>query len=183
MLGSSDYVNNIVLQNNENIAGMINLDMILRPQWDDVPAEPADLDITTDSSTECAAWANKFIQTAGNYVPSLIIDSGGINTSNFTASDQGPFISAGFPAFMASENTASEIWGGSNAYFHTAEDASDALANDPFSISGVTYDYTFAADVLRASAATLAIEAGIIPEPATLLLLGIGALVLRKKRT
>lgn len=182
MLGSSDYVNNSVLANNENIVGMINLDMILRPQWDDDLFEPADLDVTTNNSPEGLAWANTFIQAAGEYVPSLIIDSGGINTNNWTASDQGPFISAGFPAFMASENTAAEIWGGSNAYYHSAEDASDALANDLFSISGVTYDYAFAVDVLRASAATLAIEAGIIPEPATLLLLGLGGLMLRRKR-
>ena len=183
MLGSSDYVNNSVLANNENIIGMINLDMILRPQWDDDPCEPADLDVTTNNSAEGLAWANIFIQAAGDYVPSLIIDSGGINTNNWTASDQGPFISAGFPAFMASENIAAEIWGGSNAYYHSAEDASDALANDLLSISGVTYDYAFAVDVLRASAATLAIEAGIIPEPATILLLGLGAFVLRRKRS
>lgn len=182
MLGSTDYVNNVVLANNENIVGMINLDMILRPGWDDDPCEPADLDITTDNSAYGQAWANKFIAAAGEYAPSLLIDSGGINTANFTASDQGSFITAGFAALMASENIATEIWGGSNAYYHSAEDASDALANDPGSLSGVTYDYAFATDVLRASAATLAIEAGIIPEPATLILLGLGGLVLRRKR-
>ena len=83
---------------------------------------------------------------------------------------------------LAAENTAGEIWGGSNAYYHSGEDASDGLANDPFSPSGVLYDYGFAADVVRATVATLAIEAGLVPEPGTMLLVGLGALILRRIR-
>ncbi len=175
MLGSKDYVTNSVVANNETIAGMISLDMILRPAWDDDPSESIDLDITTTDSTECLQWANTFIQAAADYVPSLVIDIDGINTSNWYASDQGPFISAGYPALLASENTANEIWGNSNSYYHSSEDASNALA-------GVTYDYLFATDVLRASAATLALQAGIIPEPATIILLALGITALRKRK-
>ena len=78
------------------------------------------------------------------------------------------------------ENTAFEIWGGSNAYYHSSQDASDGLANNLLNPSGVTYDYLFATDIVRASVATLAQEAQIIPEPATILLLVFGGLILRK---
>lgn len=181
MKGSQDYVNKVVIANNENIAGMINLDMILRPGWDDDPTEPEDLDIGTMNTAFCFDWANTFITAAYTYVPSLYIDSGTPYTDYWYAGDQGPFIEAGFPALMVMENTAGEIWSGSNAYYHSPEDASDGLANDPFSPSGVTYDYTFATDVVRMTVATLAEEAGFIPEPAALLLLSIGALFLRRR--
>ena len=181
MKGSQDYVDNVVTVNNENIAGMINLDMILRPGWDDDPTEPEDLDIGTANTALCLDWANTFITSAHTYVPSLYFDSSTPNTDYWHAGDQGPFIEAGFPAFMVAENTVGEIWSGSNAYYHSPEDASNGLANDPFSPSGVTYDYAFATDVVRTTVATLAGEAVFIPEPAALLLLGIGALFLRRR--
>lgn len=181
MKGSQDYVDNIATANNENIVGMINLDMILRPAWDNEPTEPADLDITTSGTALCLEWADTFISAANTYAPSLFFDSGTPNTQYWYASDQAPFIEAGFAAFMVSENTAGEIWSGSNAYYHSSEDASDGLANDPFSPSSVIYDYVFATDIVRTTVATLALQAVVIPEPATLLLLGIGALLLRRR--
>lgn len=181
MLGSQDYVDNVITVNNENIAGMINLDMILRPAWDDDPTQPEDLDLGTQNTPLCLDWANSFITAAHNYVPSLNIDSSTPFTQNWYAGDQGPFIEAGFAAVMVIENTTGEIWSGSNAYYHSPEDASDGLANDPFSLSGVTYDYVFATDVIRTTVAMLAEEAIVIPEPTTLLLLGIGTLFLRRK--
>jgi hypothetical protein len=63
---------------------------------------------------------------------------------------------------MAIENTVPEIWSGANAYYHAPQDASDALANDPASPSGVTYDYGFATDVVKATVATIALEARLI---------------------
>lgn len=181
MLGSQDYIDNVIMVKDENIAGMINLDMILRPAWDDDPTQPEDLDLGTQNTPLCLDWANSFITAAHNYVPSLNIDSSTPFTENWYACDQGPFIEAGFAALMVIENTIGEIWSGSNAYYHSPEDASDGLANDPFSLSGVTYDYVFATDVIRATVATLATEAIVIPEPTTLLLLGIGTLFLRRK--
>jgi type II secretory pathway pseudopilin PulG len=181
MLGSQDYVDNVITVNDENIAGMINLDMILRPAWDDDPTQPEDLDLGTQNTPLCLDWVNSFITAAHTYVPSLNIDSSTPFTQNWNAGDQGPFIEAGFAALMVIENTIGEIWSGSNAYYHSPEDASDGLANDPFSLSGVTYDYVFATDVIRATIATLAEEAVVIPEPSALLLLGIGALFLRRK--
>ena len=180
MKGSHDYVGSIVAAN-ENIVGMINLDMILRPAWDEDPTEPVDLDITTSNTALCLEWADTFISAANTYAPSLYFDSYTPNTQYWYASDQAPFIEAGFAAFMVSENTAGEIWSGSNAYYHSSEDASDGLANDPFSPSGVIYDYVFATDVVRTTVATLGLQAVVIPEPATLLLLGIGALLLRRR--
>ncbi len=125
MKGSQDYVDNIVTAKNENIVGMINLDMILRPAWDDQPDEPVDLDITTSDTALCIEWANTFISAANTYAPSLFFDSGTPNTEYWYASDQAPFIEAGFAALMVSENTAGEIWSGSNAYYHSTEDASN----------------------------------------------------------
>ena len=181
MLGSQDYVDNVITVNNENIAGMINLDMILRPAWDNDPTHPEDLDLGTQNTPLCLDWTNTFISAAHTYVPSLNIDSSTPFTDYWYAGDQGPFIEAGFAAFMVAENTVGETWSGSNAYYHSPEDASDGLANDPFSLSGVTYDYVFATDVIRATIATLAEEAIVIPEPASLSLLVIGILFLRRK--
>ncbi|HEG44697.1 MAG TPA: M28 family peptidase, partial [Phycisphaerales bacterium] len=181
MKGSQDYVDNVITPNNEMIMGMINLDMILRPGWDGEPDQPYDLDIITKDSPECLDWADAFITAAGTYAPSLELDSRAPDTSYWSASDQEPFISAGFPALFAAENTANEIWGGSNDYYHQFSDASDGLANDPFNLSGITYDYAFATDVVRTAVATLATEAIIVPEPTSLLLLAIGTVMLRRK--
>ena len=181
MLGSQDYVDNVITANNENIAGMINLDMILRPAWDNDPTHPEDLDLGTQNTPLCLDWANTFITAAHTYVPSLNIDSSTPFTDYWYAGDQGPFIEAGFAALVAAENTVGETWSGSNAYYHSPEDASNGLANDPFSPSGVTYNYVFATDVVRATIATLADEAVVIPEPTALLLLGFGALFLRRR--
>ena len=181
MKGSQDYVDNVVTVNNEEIAGMLNLDMILRPAWDNDPTQPEDLDLGTANTELCLEWANTFITAAHTYVPSLYFDSSTPGTDYWYAGDQGPFIEAGFAALMVIENTAGEVWSGSNAYYHLPGDASDGLANDPFSPSGVTYDYAFATDVVRTTVATLTQEAVFIPEPAAILLLGIGALFLRRR--
>ena len=181
MRGSQDYVDNVVTANNENIAGMINLDMILRPAWDDDPAQFEDLDLGTANTALCLDWANTFITAAHTYAPSLYIDSSTPFTDYWYAGDQAPFIEAGFPAFVAEENTTGEIWSGSNAYYHLSEDAADGLANNPLSPSGVTYDYVFATDVVRTTVAMLAQEAVFVPESATLLLLGVGVLFLRRR--
>jgi Zn-dependent M28 family amino/carboxypeptidase len=173
--GSADYVENVVIAAAENVRGVINLDMILRPAWDNDPAEPEDLDLATGSAAACQEWANAFISAAADYAPSLAIDPSSPYVGG--ASDHWPFVNAGFPAFLAIENAATEIWGGANAYYHTAEDASDRAA-------GAAYDYAFAADVIRAASGFLALEAAIIvPEPASLAVLLIcGAVCLGWRR-
>jgi len=163
MLGSEDYVVAALWPSDANVIGVINLDMILRPAWDSDPEATIDLDIATGDSPLCLAWVNTFVETAAIYAPALVIDADSPNTTYWYASDQGPFISGGYAAFMLSEGTATEIWSGSNAYYHSADDASDALANNSTSPSGVTYDYAFATDVVRATVATLATQVGLVP--------------------
>jgi hypothetical protein len=162
MKGSQNYVDTVVVPNNEDIAGVINLDMILRPGFDSAPHEPPDVDIETGDAPLFFDWVDIFVEAAATYAPNLVIDPTSPTTEYWYASDQGPFIGAGYPALLAIENTADEVWGGSNRYYHRAGDASDAPANDPFSPSGVTYDYGFAADIVRATVATIAQEAEIV---------------------
>ena len=183
MKGSQDYVDNVIKPNSETILGMINLDMILRPGWDGEPSEPYDLDIITKDSPECLDWADAFITAAETYAPSLEFDSRAPDTSYWIAGDHEPFISGGYPALLAAENTANEIWGGSNAYYHQFSDASDGLANDPFNSSGIIYDYGFATDIVRTAVATLATEALLIPEPTSILLLAFGGLLIRRRKS
>jgi hypothetical protein len=158
MKGSQEYVD--ALPQDANILGVINLDMILRPAWDSHPQEAVDLEVESLPTPACMAWVNTFVDIAATYTPSLVIDPDSHYPADWDAGDHGPFISAGYPALLAIENSAEEIWWArSNAYYHTAEDASDALANDPHSPSGVTYDYVFATEVVKATVATLAQQA------------------------
>jgi len=162
MRGSQEYVN--ALPKDAHIVGVINLDMILRPAWDSDANEPEDLEVETLEVPFCAAWVQTFVAAAATHVPSLLIDPNSHYSAVWGAGDQGPFITAGYAAFGALENTTEEIWsGGSNAYYHSAHDASNALANNPLSPSGVTYDYDFAVNVVKATVATLALQAVLIP--------------------
>ncbi len=163
MWGSQDYVDKVVVANRENVLGVINLDMILRPAWDSNPRKPIDLELETGPSAYQFAWVNVFKKAAATYTPLLPIDPAAPFTTYWDAGDQGPFIAAGYPTVLAIDNGAMEIWSGqANAYYHTSQDASDKLANDSASPSGVTYDYDFATDVVRATVATLAGQAGIV---------------------
>jgi hypothetical protein len=169
MLGSQDYVDQVVLPGKERIMGVLNLDMIIRPGWDSNPLAPVDLDIETSSNKACTAWARVFMDVVAAYVPTLKVDPTSPNGFYWDAGDQGPFISANsdYPALMIAENTASEIWWyGCNAYYHQPADADDAAANNPLSPSGITYDYGFATDVVRATIATIAKEAAVKAKPA-----------------
>jgi len=168
MLGSWDYVRNVVKANNQNVVGVLNLDMILRPGWDGDPNAVIDLDISTRMERpNCAAWADTFRAAAGTYAPSLPIDPvthGDGDYNEWYAGDQGPFMSDGYdyPGLMVAENTAHEIWSGeANYYYHQYDDASDRAA-------GALYDYGFATDVVRASVGMIALAAQLASIPGDL---------------
>jgi hypothetical protein len=62
------------------------------------------------------------------------------------------------------ENSLPDFWDANKPY-HTFEDASDRLANDSGSPSGVIYDFAFATEVTRTVVALTAQEAKLVPEP------------------
>lgn len=162
LAGSKDYVENHVVLNGENIAGMINLDMILRPGSDVEPDNVIDVEVEALFEHEpSVAWARAFQQAAADFVPQLVVNDTIIDTES--TSDNDSFRNASFPAILVIENSLPDFWE-ANEYYHTSEDASNGLANDPNSPSGVTYDYAFATDVVRAVVALVAREAGLMPE-------------------
>jgi len=140
----------------DRIVGMLNLDMIAYTAG----LANADLEVMGDQ------WlVERFIQDAALYVPALPTQAW---YGDYYGSDHYHFSSyrnTGFSSLFAIEDTASEIWGGTNPYYHKTTDTADRL------------DYGFAYQVTQATAATLAGLAGImgVPEPpvAALLLAGL----------
>jgi len=157
LAGSKDYVDNHVIPAAENIVGMINLDMILRPGSDVNPDTVIDAEVEAKfDHPPSVDWARALQQAAADYVPSLVVNDTIIDTES--SSDNDSFRDAGFPAILFIENSLPDFWD-ANEHYHTAEDASDRLANDSSSTSGVTYDYAFATDLTRAAVALLALKA------------------------
>jgi len=162
--GSADYVENHVIPNSENIVGMINLDAILRPGSDAMPDRPIDVEIECNGPLP---WVRSFAQAMADYVPSLVL--GDIWDYAESSSDNDSFQNAGFPAFLVIENSDGDWYPPNpvaNPYIHHFEDATDRLANDPNSDSGVTYDFDFATDIVRACTALLAQEAKLVSRTA-----------------
>ncbi len=160
LLGSEDYVENQVIPGGENVLGMVSMDLILRPGSDIDPNTVIDIELETNGSLP---WLQAYVQAAADYVPSLVI--GHIWDSIDSRSDNDPFQHRGIPAFLVQENSWGD-WEEANPYVHDYEDASDRLANDPGSPSGVTFDYAFATDVIRTTVALIAQEAKLVPEQA-----------------
>jgi hypothetical protein len=159
--GSQDYVNNHVILREENIVGMINLDMILRPGSDVNPHSVIDAELETQfKHPPSVTWAQAYIKAANEYVPSLIVNDTIVDCES--TSDNDAFLNNGYPAFMVIENSLPDFWD-ANIYYHGYEDASDRLANDSDSPSGVSYDFGFATDVTRAVVALIAQEARLVP--------------------
>lgn len=155
MKGSKDYVDKVAQY--ENIVGMINLDMILRPGSDAAPDRPIDYEVETFGSL---LWAEAYVKAVADYVPSLL--KGGVWDEEQSWSDNDPFQEAGIPAILVVDNSFGDLYAPNpiaNSYYHDYEDASDRLANDSNSESGVTYDYAFATDITRGAVALLAQEA------------------------
>jgi len=164
LAGSKDYVENHAVPYAENILGVVNMDMILRPGSDVEPNNVIDAEVEAQAKhLPSIAWAQAFFQAAADYVPSLIVNDTIIETES--GSDNDSFLNAGYPAFLVIENSLPDFWD-ANSYYHTFEDASDRLANDPGSPTGVSYDYAFATDVTKAVVALLAREAVLVSGPA-----------------
>jgi hypothetical protein len=162
LLGSKDYVRNHVLSGDENIAGMINLDLILRPGSDVDSLSVIDAELEARSTHKPSwDWARAFQQAAIDYVPSLLVDKTIIDGES--SSDNDSFLEAGFPAFLVIENSDPD-WDEANPYIHDFEDASDRLANNPENSWGVRYEYRFASDITRTAVALLAREAVLLSE-------------------
>jgi Zn-dependent M28 family amino/carboxypeptidase len=161
--GSKDYVASHVIPGGEKIAGMVNMDMILRPGSDVDTHTVIDAELEAQSKhPPSVAWARAFLRAAAEYVPSLMVNHTIVDTES--SSDNDSFLNEGYPAFLVIENSLPDFWD-ANTYYHTFEDASDRLANDPGSPSGVTYDYAFATDVTRAAVALIAQEAVLVADP------------------
>jgi hypothetical protein len=88
-----------------------------------------------------------------------------IATWSISTGGNDAFLNNGYPAFLVIENSLPDFWD-ANKYFHAFEDASDRLANDSGSPSGVIYDFAFATNVTRTVVALIAQEAKLVPAPA-----------------
>ncbi len=164
LAGSKDYVNSQLIPAGENVLGVINMDMILRPGSDVEPNNLIDAELEAQSKhPPSVAWAQAYQQAAADFVPSLIVNDTIIETES--GSDNDSFLNEGYPAFLVIENSLPDFWD-ANSYYHTFEDASDRLANDPGSPTAVTYDYGFATDITKAAVALLAREAVLVSGPA-----------------
>ncbi|MEW6251220.1 MAG: M28 family peptidase [Planctomycetota bacterium] len=135
----------------ERIRGVINLDMLLYPGFDNLPGNPDyDLDIEADR------W---YSPALANYLADVFNQYTSIQTEVHRAvigsGDQAAFWPYGFPAIGLHENTADEIAGGSNARYHTIEDGMDSP----------NYDWQFGLEAVRGGMAGMIGLAGLVPEP------------------
>jgi len=134
--------------------------MILRPGSDANPHTVIDAELEAQSKhPPSVALAREFLQAASDYVPSLIVNDTIIDCES--TSDNDAFLNNGYPAFLVLENSLPDFWE-ANSYFHKSDDASDRLANDSGSPSGVTYDFAFATDVTRAVVAFITQKAVLV---------------------
>jgi len=157
MVGSQAYVRD-ARNRGENIVAAVNLDMILHPGWDNREPDPDyDIDIGGNNDSQWLA-----LYMAGVLDEYTSIDFQVHNDPNFV-SDQWSFWQYGYDAVGLLENTPNEIWGGSNNAYHQLTDRMD----NPL------LDWEFGMEVLRGGAAGLVGLAGLIPEPATAILLAV----------
>jgi len=153
LFGSKAYAQ---AHSTDNILGMISLDMIAYNPNGSNQARIYGRDTSASIKGELA----EAISLYGNGLSS--VDSGTLN-----ASDHAPFEDLSFPACLLIEYN---VW--SNPYYHKSTDSVDT----PDYI-----DYAFATNMVSSTVGFLADNAVLIPEPATLLLLALGSVILRGK--
>ena len=148
--GSYNYVQSIVGVRKENLVGAVNLDEILHPYHDKNPALPQALAVGIGSMNATAtAFGAAFSAAAQQFVPDLALDAKGPAID--VKGDQFSFITFQYLASLRlSENSSKDI---ANEALDTAADVSDGTA-------GAHYDYEFATNVVRATVAFMAQQAG-----------------------
>jgi len=147
MVGSLAYVAEAWAAG-ENIVAAINLDMILHPGFDNYDPDPDyDLDIEGNNPSQ---WLAQYLADRyGTYTP---IDFEVHNNENYV-SDHWSFWQYGYDAVGLCENTAYEIWGGSNDSYHQTTDT----------IDNPHFDWDFPLHTIRGGMAGLIDLAGLIP--------------------
>ena len=153
LIGSTAYAQDHA---DNDILGMIALDMIA---YNGSGSDTARI-YGRDSSDPLKDALADAISLYGDGLSS--VDSG-----RFDASDHAPFESESFQACLLIEW---DVW--NNPYYHNANDSVD-MPN--------YIDYAFATDFVRGSVGFLADAAVSIPEPTTLLLFGLGVVMLRSR--
>ena len=148
--GSNDYALKILGFGKDKLLGVIDLNQILHPAHDKNAQLPKALALGLGTQESAALdWAAAFAAAAQQFVPALPLDSAGPYVD--VASDHYSFVLNGYiQALRLSENSSKDH---ANSSIGTVADASDGPA-------GVAYDDAFAANVVRASVALLAQQAG-----------------------
>jgi hypothetical protein len=153
LYGSTAYAEE---HSSDNILGMVSLDMI---SYNGSGSNKARI-YSRDSSAPLKQSLADAIDLYGNGLS-------GVDSGMFGGSDHEPFQEQGFQACLLIEY---DFW--SNPYYHTLYDSVDMPGY---------IDYYYATNMVRSAVGFLATDAVLIPEPATLLLLGFGAVMLGKK--
>jgi len=151
--GSTAYAQD---HSSDDILGMISLDMIA---YNGSGLNKARI-YGRDSSAALKQSLAEAISLYGNGLSCE--DSGRLD-----ASDHAPFEAEGFQACLLIEY---DVW--DNPYYHSLNDSVDMLNY---------IDYAFATNMVGSTVGFLATAAVLIPEPVTLLLLGLGGAALLKK--
>jgi len=146
MVGSQAYAA-AALAAGERIIGVINLDMILQPSFDNMAPDP-DHDMDIESNAASVWMAQLVAADFAHYAP---IDVE-IHVGPDLVSDHWAFWQYGYDAIGLCENTVFEIWGGSNNAYHQLTDT----------IYKPEYEWDFALEVVRGAIASLVNLAGLI---------------------
>gem|GEM_PF-1942115 len=161
--GSLDYVAALSTEQRRRTRNL-NMDMILHGRDDRSghTSDPYDIDLWT-SLTDPAQleWMHTFRTAANTYVPSLLVD---LSPDDRGSSDHQSFYLAGMPAFTLIEFDVPAWQGGANKEYHTA---SDFRYYEPNGVGrgyleDLHWSYPYATDIVRASVATIAQEAGLL---------------------
>ncbi len=131
----------------ENIVGVINLDMILQPSFDNLEPDPDhDLDIESNAAS---AWLAQIVAAEFALYTPIDVE---VHIGDDLYSDHWAFWQYGYDAVGLSENTVYEIWGGSNNAYHQLTDT----------IYNPNYEWDFAMHVVRGAIAGIVRLAGLV---------------------